>query len=227
MEKYNILHSDRVIPIWIYDWTEEISNEIRRTTNFYEIDLLEFIRQNYNNGGGLIDIGANIGNHSLYFSEFLEHDNIYCFEPFKDNIELLNLNLGSNSKCKIFDIALSDKIGEAPLYNSRCENNGGFSLVQYDNSYKVLNSIQITTLDSFNLTNISMIKIDVESHELCVLHGARETLLDSKPILFVEDLHYGWPHMFPPNRYNSFFEEIGYKKIKTIGLMDLWVPNDK
>ena len=45
---------------------------------------------------------------------------------------------------------------------------------------------KIRTLDSFNLSNISFIKIDVEGYELNLLKGAYETIKRDKPVIFIE-----------------------------------------
>ena len=44
----------------------------------------------------------------------------------------------------------------------------------------------VTTLDSFNLDNISFIKIDVEGYELKLLKGAFNTIEKNKPVIFIE-----------------------------------------
>ncbi len=47
-------------------------------------------------------------------------------------------------------------------------------------------SVEMVTLDSFNLDNVSFIKIDVEGHEIEVLKGARATLERNKPVMVIE-----------------------------------------
>ena len=114
---------------------EIISSQIINNKNFFEYQFLEFVRQNFLQQKTILDIGANIGNHSLFFSEFLCFDEIICFEPFEKNIELLKLNL-QDKKCKIINCALSDTNDEKILYNSQEGNFGGFSLHYYDGSKK-------------------------------------------------------------------------------------------
>lgn len=47
-------------------------------------------------------------------------------------------------------------------------------------------SVDMKTLDSFNLENIGFIKIDVEGHELSVLKGAEQLIMRDRPILLIE-----------------------------------------
>jgi len=230
MDKVNVNYRGKNITINTYSEYETISYDIKNKKNFYEIEFLEYILNNHPKQKNIIDIGANIGNHSLFFSEFMEYDKIYCFEPFESNVEILRENL-KDKNVEIYPLALSDKIGDQILYNSQQGNNGGFSLECYDHpsskSYKVLDSVKVNTLDSYNFENITMIKIDVESHELPVLNGSIETIKRNKPIIFVEDLSYNFGHMFKPNRFDEFFKSVNYKLLSgniLKSMMDLWVP---
>lgn len=218
--------------IFIHNKGEIVSDNMVATNNFFEIAFLDYLAKNYNNQMGILDIGANIGNHSLFFAKFLKCEMVYSFEPFPRNISLLKMNMRNYAdKSKIFEIALSDKEGKLPLYNSQAGNFGGFSLHSYSNgsSFIVNPSIDVITLDSLNLDNISMIKIDVENHENEVLEGAKNTIIRNKPIIFIENLFYNFPNVCPnPNPHENIFNSLNYiKKESNIfgSLMDLWIPN--
>jgi len=216
--------------ISIYNQGEIVSDNIVETNNFFEIHFLDYINKNYNNQTGILDIGANIGNHSLFFAKFLNCNMVHSFEPVQSNIDLIKKNMEIfKDKNVIYEIALSNKHGTMPLYNSQHGNNGGFSLHSYSNgsSFVVKDSVEVITLDSLNLTNISMIKIDVENHENEVLQGGKQTILKNKPIIFIENLYHGYPNVCPnPNPHQEIFEELGYyrKETNILGsFMDLWV----
>jgi FkbM family methyltransferase len=218
--------------IFVYNNGEHISDNMINTKNFFEVRFLDYIAKKYNNQSGILDIGANIGNHSLFFAKFLNCEMVYSFEPFSSNIELLKKNMSLfENKSKIYQIALSDQEGVMPLYNSQASNFGGYSLHSYSNgsSFIVNPSIKVITLDSLNLNNISMIKIDVENHENEVLEGAKETILRNKPIIFIENLFHGHPDVCPnPNPHKVMFDKLNYKRIDTNiqnSYMDLWIPN--
>lgn len=229
--KKEITHLNKKITINLHE-NEIVSSIINSSGGFFETKFLEFVRNNFQKQKTIVDIGANIGNHSLFFSEFLEHDEIICFEPFEKNVELLKLNLmGKN--CKIMDYALSDSDSEKILYNSQSNNFGGFSLHSYDGSkgenksFIVKDKVVTKTLDSLNISNITMIKIDVEGHENSVLNGGVETIKRNSPIIFIENLSSGYPNLFKDSQFDEFFEKINYIRIhKNIegSFMDLWIP---
>jgi FkbM family methyltransferase len=221
----NVNYAGKEIGINIYDAYEHVSEEISRESMFYEIEFLQYIENNHSTQSGIIDIGASIGNHSLFFSEFLEYDTIHSFEPHPHNFELLKKNM-DGKRAKLYQTALSEKKGEMVLYNSDSSNNGGFSLHHQPTSFVVYDKIDVTALDSYKLKNISMIKIDVEGHEEEMLKGAVETIKKNHPIVFIENLGYNWPELFEVDRLDSFFHNMGYirKEENIVGsLMDLWV----
>jgi FkbM family methyltransferase len=231
---FGITYKEKDVEIAIYPTGEHISDEIRRRGSFYEIEFLQYIESNYSVQKGIVDIGANIGNHSLFFSEFLQYDRIYAFEPSSDNFKILESNL-IDKKADVFQIALSDKKGEMTLYNSEMGNSGGFSLHPQPKSFVVKDKIDVRTLDSYKLNNVTMMKVDVEGAEESVLKGSLDTIKRNRPIIFVENLGWAWPELFEVDRLDSFFNTIEYSRKESNipgemgghgSLMDLWIPNE-
>lgn len=110
-------HDGQQTPIYLHNFNEVISNYIKMTHNFFEIEFLKFIQKSYPNHHDIIDIGANIGNHSLFFAKFLNCKKIHAFEPVDTNLQLLQKNLQDyETKCIIYDMALSNCQGMLPLY---------------------------------------------------------------------------------------------------------------
>jgi hypothetical protein len=118
--------------IYVHD-VDMISNYIENTRRYYEESFLNYISTNFNsNQKNIIDIGANIGNHSHYFLNTMKFDNLYCFEPFTDNFNILKKNVEKfKNRCYVNKIALSNVNGTKPLFNSEEGNKGGFSLHNY------------------------------------------------------------------------------------------------
>lgn len=230
MEKIIIRYDNDDTEIYVHSvHTDFISKNIKMNKTFYEYELLSFLRTNYNNQKNIIDIGANIGNHSLFFAKYMNCDKVYSFEPFTKNIELFKNNLSNyKDKCILFETALSDKDGKMVLYNSEENNYGGISLCKEPSSFEVAKEIDVLRLDNFNLTDITLMKIDVENHENEVLIGSRQTVINNKPIIILENSYYYFSHIFPnPHPHKDVLEGLGYTKLYSNvcgSSMDIWIP---
>ena len=141
-----------------------------------------------------LDIGANIGNHSLFFSQYFS--SVYAFEPNPVTYELLKINSTYVSKIKNiipYCYGLSDKTKNVTLKVN--PNNIGNSKIVFEDNLRVNYSNQITikvekadNLSFLKDSNIGLIKIDVEGHEFFVLKGAEEIIRNNKPIIIFEQL---------------------------------------
>lgn len=230
MDKITINYNDDDVDMYVYsDNTDYVSRIIRFYNNFYEHELLSFLQTNFNNQTNIIDVGANIGNHSLFFAKYINCNKIFAFEPFVKNIELFKNNLSNYAdKCILFEQALSDKDCKMNLYNTEQNNFGGFSLHKQDVSFEVVTELDVVKLDNYNFTDVTLIKIDVENHENEVLMGSKKTILNNKPIIVLENSYHYFSNLFPdPNPHAKILEEFGYTKIHSNvcnSAMDIWAP---
>lgn len=231
MDLVTIYYNNIPINIYIHNNKEDyLSRCINDYKQFYEYELLDFIKKRFPNQKNMIDIGANIGNHSLFFSKFIDCDYIYSFEPFEKNISIFRENLKSyQDKCILYTNALSNTNSKKILYNSEKDNYGGFSLHKQEKSFTVMNEIEVKTLDSFQLDNITFMKIDVENHENEVLLGARDTILKCKPIICLENSHHFFSNIFSdPEPHQQILNKYGYIKLYSNVCnsgMDIWIHN--
>lgn len=128
-----------------------------------------------------LDVGANIGNHALYFSEHFRQ--VVAFEPNPSTFELLRINAGlvGNVVCRNFGLSSMD--GQALLSPDTA--NLGASTLRAEGSCGV--AVALRTLDSLGeLYDVRLVKIDVEGHELDVLCGGAALLERERPIVVLE-----------------------------------------
>lgn len=199
---------------------DPISREILEYGFFEHEELsiiLNFLRSKELTRGFALDVGANIGNHSLYFDSY--YDGVYAFEPHPLTFKILELNskLGNNIIAK--NIGASDNSGELSLVNE-LYSLGGASL--HAENYEGRKDIQISRitvepLDSIEYLlekDISLIKIDVEGHELQVLKGCKELINRNKPVLMFEQ------HLRDfsgdDNKVLNFIKDLGYSKFAVV-----------
>jgi predicted RNA methylase len=73
-----------------------ITNGLRIRKDYYENIMLEFIRKNIPKGV-MVDVGANIGNHTIYLAKYCA-TNVIAYEPFPDTFKLLEQNINQNNQ---------------------------------------------------------------------------------------------------------------------------------
>jgi FkbM family methyltransferase len=154
-----------------------IHNEVLIKNNFFEIDLLEILRNKVKSFDLVLDIGANVGNHSFYFSNICKSKQIIAFEPDPKNCLIYRNN---NPTATLHQIALSNYTSVS-YFNNATTYNSGTGKLSLDGI-----EVQVTTLDSFNLSNVTFIKIDTEGEELNILKGMINTIINSKPEMLIE-----------------------------------------
>lgn len=142
---------------------------------FYEHKMLEFIQKNYK--GTFIDIGAYIGNHSIFFNLFCQAQ-VHAFEPVYTD-DLVHNAMLNEADISVYSYGLSDSEGEMMAWDRSGGHNSAAT------SLKEGKGVQVKTLDSFNLKP-DLIKIDVENMETQVLKGAEQTITKHKPAIFIE-----------------------------------------
>lgn len=157
-----------------------------RAGAFYETSDLYLLDSHFPKGGTFIDIGANIGNHSLYFAIMLQAGLVVPVEPNPVCWQLLIENVLANGLLDRFDLTrLGVGIGDTRA--------GGFGMEQRDRNLGAAallpgtGGIEVWPGDDL-LADLTpdFIKIDVEGAELQALAGLSGILRQHRPKLFVE-----------------------------------------
>jgi FkbM family methyltransferase len=151
-----------------------------------EVDVFDqFLRP----GMLVLDIGANIGAHTLFFAKKVAPGGaVMAFEPQRVVFQTLCANMALNSVDNVLcrQLALGEIDGNIlvpKLDSARTSNFGGLAL----GVHKQGEPVQLTRIDALELPACHMMKIDVEGMERNVLEGARETIAKYRPLLYVEN----------------------------------------
>lgn len=147
----------------------------------------------------VLDIGAYSGLYSLIAATCCQRARVYAFEPYPPVRALLEANLRRNrleDRVTIVPVALSDRSGLAPLFVPPTTT-GMLESASSLNSRRYIRPLErfevpVTTLDAFveerSIGAVDLIKMDVETHEPEVLHGAGRLLRGGRPTIFLEIL---------------------------------------
>jgi FkbM family methyltransferase len=174
----------------------------------FENFFFDYLKKINLEGKIVFEIGAHIGYHAMNFAQLVGKSGcVYAFEPNIFNRERMQEILTKNpdlaNRIKLYEFAISDRIGEVEFNFSPTIENGlssnsfiSGSNTPYDiNKYQTLGfdrvMVKTMTLDKFSSTlGIEiipyLIKIDVEGAENLVLQGSMNILKKYKPILLIE-----------------------------------------
>ncbi len=160
-----------------------VSDHIRKRRDYYEANILDTI-QPFIRPGVIVDAGAHIGNHTVYFATHVGAVTIHAFEPWPESYALLRQNTAPYDNVLLHQMALSDHNG--PVIMGRADGNYGHSAV--DAPYgMVWEEVQARALDDLGLEDVTFMKVDVEEYEPILLAGAHQTIERWRPLMLIED----------------------------------------
>jgi FkbM family methyltransferase len=160
--------------------------------NIWEKYIVNLLKDHCKDGMNVIDVGANIGSHTILMSKLVgSNGKVYAFEPCKNHYEILFHNLMINNcfNTIIYNCGCSDTnenmyISSEFLDVKQTKNFGAITLKkEFENGDEI---VQNNTIDSYNFSNIDVVKLDAEYMENKVLIGMKDTILKCKPIIIIE-----------------------------------------
>lgn len=134
------------------------------------------------------DIGANIGNHALYFSRVMGAAKVLAFEPMAHAYATLCKNILLNQledRVLAYECLIGAETGFAEMQRFNPRNLGGTVYAAKAGGAVPLFALD-EVLEAQDVPNLDLIKIDVEGMQMDVLMGAEAILSKRKPALWVE-----------------------------------------
>lgn len=155
---------------------------------FYESRQLGLLyaRRIVTPGTTVCDVGANIGNHSVYFGTVLKAGKVVAFEPQAAAFATLqrNLHLNGIDAGRAVNAMVGPVEGHGRLMNFNPSNHGA-TTYRSDPTGDVPMVALDEALSLEERARLSLIKIDVEGMEKDVLWGATELLGRYRPAIWV------------------------------------------
>jgi FkbM family methyltransferase len=196
------------LPNYPYDF---IQKHIVENNSYFEHEILKDLDEFIPDNATILDIGANIGNHSLYWAIERGAKKILAFEPVDQTFEILQSNIkinNLNNRVFCHKVGFSDVTEKAGFKTFRA-NNIGDTHLQPD----PIGQIELVRMDDYlmDIDRIDFIKIDVEDYEEKVILGGLSTIKKYKPVIFVES----YPDYF--ERMDETMQELDYEMTKEYG----------
>jgi FkbM family methyltransferase len=153
---------------------------------FYEINELEIIRSAVRPQSNVLEVGAHVGNHTVFFSTFLSPKRITILEPNRRTQEILRKNLRLNDVREVDLSYVNYALGAS-------KNHGKITAIDTYSSGSAhvekneTGDVNIISGDElFSTADFDFIKIDVEGMEMEVLRGLKNLIDRCHPLIFIE-----------------------------------------
>ncbi len=199
LQRFDLLGPDRVMR-FVYRGEEValklpngdrdfVQRTILKTNGFYEMAQLEKLRELNLVGPDSVvcDVGANIGNHSVFFGRGLGVSHVASFEPQGHCFATLreNLRLNGMDPDAARQMVLSEADGRAEVRTFKPRNLGGTQFQPVEEGGVQMSSLDAAlSAEEFSATDL--VKIDVEGMQMDVLRGMTNLMVEQKPSLWVE-----------------------------------------
>lgn len=153
------------------------STDLMAFTHVWLLKEYEHLGFEIKNNDTIIDIGGHIGLFALFSSQFCKSGKIYCFEPVKENFDMLKANIELNQITNIIPVnsAVSKDGNTVTIYLN--EDESGHSMHVMGTKSVQVKSISLQNIfDSYNIDSCDFLKVDCEGEEY--------SIMDSLPIQY-------------------------------------------
>jgi len=160
---------------------------------FYERRLLEEIERR-KLPGVYVDVGANLGNHFVFFWNYCPATEVIAIEPYAPNVEILKRNLKKNIfSYRIIERAVGSAAGKVRVGRIDDVACAAARIIPEKMEtdrirLRGVTDVQMETLDTLlaGVHQIAVIKLDVEGFEAAAVEGAREVIKQHHPLIIAE-----------------------------------------
>jgi FkbM family methyltransferase len=206
---------------------------VMKSGKIFESEIIETAKHYIKKGTAVLDIGANYGQMSLLFSQYVgENGQVFSFEADDYIFYILNKNIQAN-KCnniKSFLSAVYDRSCDFVFYPEQ-DFKRFSSYGSYGIDLNASNGRQIETLaiDDLNINMpISFMKVDIQGSDLFALRGAVKTITEHQmPIIFEYEEQFQDEFKTCFQDYIDFINSISYRVEKTINQINYLIVPDK
>lgn len=175
-------------------WPNEYVDRVIAVEGIFERRFVSYLRSVLPREAVMLDIGANIGNHSIFLAGGCRE--IHCFEPNPKVAERLRRNIAYNNlndRITVYEFGLGDRDETLTFAENSVGNLGASKFIrsgeELETSHRTMKlevKCAAGVIDALDLDRIDFIKIDVEGMEEAVLTALKHIIAKYRPIVAFE-----------------------------------------
>jgi FkbM family methyltransferase len=182
--QYTLYHVDNLGSFFL-DEGPDLIKDVLKKNQVWEPLINQLIKKYVKPGSSVIDAGAHIGIHTVTLSKATGSEgSVYAFEPQMKLFKELTMNLRENrcDNVTAYRAALGDLPRSIQMQKTQLGNEGSTKIGAGGDHAPMV------TIDTLELSNLSLLKIDVECFENEILQGGVNTIKKSRPVILIEIL---------------------------------------
>jgi FkbM family methyltransferase len=190
--------------LW-FDHADEHLTPWIRSQGVWEADVMKVLVRFLKPGSLFVDVGANVGYHSLFAAQLGAH--VVAIEPVPWTLELLRANVWRHSAdVEVVEAAASDVAGTVRIAIDPAHRSGA----QFGDQGVEVRAAPLDELVPEGAVDV--LKVDVEGAESLVFRGATAILERSPVLAAIVEFRYG-PHLGgeAPEDVLAFYESLGFE----------------
>lgn len=159
---------------------------------FSDRQKLEKLSRIIKPGMQILDIGANIGYYTIFFSRLVgKQGRVYAFEPEPLNFSYLKRNTRNINNIILNNLAVSENSGEISLYCSDLSNVDAQTYDSGENRRAL--TVKCVSIDDYfpNAQKVDLVKLDIQGYEYFAIKGMVNTLANSAGVVLAGEF---WPY---------------------------------
>ena len=167
-----------------------------------------------------LDIGGHVGLWAKDLAKLFKR--VEVFEPYSLHLECLYKNIEGCTNIFVNQCGLGSEVHDTYIRipNEKCS---GGAKVNISENHADCEKIKIRVLDNRKFTTkIDFIKIDVEGYETFVLEGARNTIMEHKPVICVEQKKGYEEYNIPRKKLPKLLKSFGMVPITNVRDDFIW-----
>jgi FkbM family methyltransferase len=138
----------------------------------------------------IVDVGANVGSISMEFAYYYPQARILAFEPVTSTYQRLKLKTDKYKNITPVHMALGEGVYQVEIALNSEDTINSISSRPAEQHISGMETISVNTLDSYasenNISEVDILKIDVEGFEFKVLEGADHLVNNSVKAIVLE-----------------------------------------
>jgi FkbM family methyltransferase len=180
------LTDSRVGEFLVYKNDQVISKAIKLFGEYCHAEV-EIMKRYLDKNSRYVDIGTNIGYHLVGVYKEVGCS-VLGFEPNPKHFAVASYNSKGIEQIQLVNAAASDRNFKFKMKDFDPANTGNYGDIHKDDTGAV--EVNAISIDNVQLDRCSLIKIDVEGHELETLTGCTKTISKYRPVVMFEAMEW-------------------------------------